>query len=106
MRLLDTTTLTLGEFLSDSIPQYVILSHRWEDEEVSFQDLQSGRGLGMKGYTRSKDAVRRLLWTAGIMLGWIPAVSTRRAAPSYLRLSILCSSGIRRPRCVMCTCLM
>jgi hypothetical protein len=52
MCLLDTTTLTVGEFLGDSIPQYAILSHRWEDEEVSFQDLQSGRGLGMKGHTK------------------------------------------------------
>jgi hypothetical protein len=32
MRLLDTSTLTLHEFLGDTIPNYAILSHRWEGE--------------------------------------------------------------------------
>lgn len=42
MRLLNTTSLTLHEFFGNSIPSYAILSHRWEDEEVTFQDLQAG----------------------------------------------------------------
>ena len=51
MRLLDTTTLELHEFMG-STPHYAILSHRWEDEEVSFQDLSSAKVSSMKGYLK------------------------------------------------------
>ncbi|THU95470.1 HET-domain-containing protein [Dendrothele bispora CBS 962.96] len=40
MRLLHTSTLKLHEFVKN-IPQYAILSHTWEDDEVLFQDLQA-----------------------------------------------------------------
>lgn len=39
MRLINARTYKLEEFFSD-IPRYAILSHTWEDEEVSFQDFQ------------------------------------------------------------------
>lgn len=42
MRLLDTRTLKIHEFQGSQIPPYAILSHRWEEEEVTYQDLQSG----------------------------------------------------------------
>ena len=42
MRLLNTTTLTLHSFFDNDIPPYAILSHRWDEEEILFQDLQSG----------------------------------------------------------------
>jgi hypothetical protein len=37
MRLLNTSTFMLHEFVGDSIPQYAVLSHRWESEEFLFQ---------------------------------------------------------------------
>ncbi|KAF5353800.1 hypothetical protein D9758_010582 [Tetrapyrgos nigripes] len=40
MRLLHTSTLRLEEFYTD-IPPYAILSHTWEDGEVTFQDMQN-----------------------------------------------------------------
>jgi hypothetical protein len=52
MRLLDTSTITLHEFLDANVPDYAILSHRWNLEEVSFQDLQSGKGIRMTGYAK------------------------------------------------------
>lgn len=41
MRLLHTSTLKLCEFHDDEIPDYAILSHTWEDGEVSFQEMES-----------------------------------------------------------------
>ncbi|KAH8723088.1 heterokaryon incompatibility protein-domain-containing protein [Phaeosphaeriaceae sp. PMI808] len=38
IRLIDTFTLSLKSFLGN-IPPYAILSHAWEDGEVSFQDM-------------------------------------------------------------------
>jgi hypothetical protein len=49
MRLLNTETLQLKEFSQELFPQYAILSHRWGDEEVSFQDFEAGLGKGKKG---------------------------------------------------------
>jgi hypothetical protein len=44
MRLLNTTTLQLDEFFGTNVPPYAILSHRWGNSEVSFQDLLGGKG--------------------------------------------------------------
>ena len=39
MRLLDVSTLQPRSFELRDAPQYTILSHTWEGEEISFQDL-------------------------------------------------------------------
>ncbi|GES61640.1 HET-domain-containing protein [Aspergillus terreus] len=40
MRLLNTATLTLEEFVPNKIPPYAILSHTWGEIEVVFEDFQ------------------------------------------------------------------
>jgi hypothetical protein len=50
--LLNTSALAFHDFMGDNISSYAILSHRWEDEEVTFRDLQTGRGPGMAGYSK------------------------------------------------------
>lgn len=52
MRLVNTSTLKLHEFIGNKIPPYAILSHRWEGSEVSLQDLRDGRGVEMAGYQK------------------------------------------------------
>jgi hypothetical protein len=42
--------LSLAEFFEDDIPEYAILSHRWEGEEVTFRDLTDGTSKGKAGY--------------------------------------------------------
>jgi Heterokaryon incompatibility protein (HET) len=54
MRLLDTSAYKLHEFSSDEIPDYAILSHRWEEEEISLHDLENGRYLKMAGFAKLK----------------------------------------------------
>jgi hypothetical protein len=39
MRLINTKTLQLEEFFDASVPEYSILSHTWEKEEVIFPDM-------------------------------------------------------------------
>lgn len=51
MRLLHTTRITVVEFIG-APPPYAILSHRWEDEEVTLRDLENGRSQQMKGYEK------------------------------------------------------
>ncbi|KAF1994704.1 HET-domain-containing protein, partial [Amniculicola lignicola CBS 123094] len=49
MRLLSTKTLELQEFSQDRVPNYATLSHRWREEEVSFQSLEQKTWRASKG---------------------------------------------------------
>lgn len=40
MRLLNSHSLAIEEYWDANIPPYAILSHTWDHEEVSFQDMQ------------------------------------------------------------------
>ena len=59
MRLLNVHTFKLHEFIGNDIPPYAILSHRWEDEEVTFQALQAGDGPEMKGWKKIEGCCRQ-----------------------------------------------
>lgn len=59
MRLLNTKTWLLHEFVSDdSIPEYAILSHTWEEGEVTFDQwvsLTDDELSLMKGHRKIRD---------------------------------------------------
>jgi Heterokaryon incompatibility protein (HET) len=40
MRLLNTSSLEIENFLGSKVPRYAILSHRWGDDEVSLQEFR------------------------------------------------------------------
>ena len=40
MRLLNVKTRNFEDFPGENIPPYAILSHRWGDKEVTFQDIK------------------------------------------------------------------
>jgi hypothetical protein len=40
MRLINTETLTLEEFIREEPPAYAILSHTWDDDEVTFDEFK------------------------------------------------------------------
>src|ERR1700710_1137417 len=56
MRLLyynDDGNFSLATFFADKIPKkYAILSHTWEAEEVTFEDLHNGTGIWKAGYQK------------------------------------------------------
>jgi hypothetical protein len=52
MRLLNSSTLVLHEFISGRIPRYAILSHTWSEEEVSFQDIRGPGAVSRKGFEK------------------------------------------------------
>lgn len=52
MRLINTSKLTLHEFFGESIPPYAILSHRWEDSEVTFEDFRDGKNPSLAGWKK------------------------------------------------------
>ncbi|KAI5366152.1 putative heterokaryon incompatibility [Septoria linicola] len=67
MRLLNTETYELHEFFDKDVPAYTILSHRWTNDEVTFQDYRKGRGHDSAGHKKVVDAcnfanLRRQSW--------------------------------------------
>ncbi|KAI1163479.1 HET-domain-containing protein [Nemania serpens] len=54
MRLINTQNFDLEEFQNEDDLEYAILSHRWEDGEVTLQDVESGRAESRSGYTKIK----------------------------------------------------
>ena len=55
MRLINVDTLEMRYFLDDHIPEYAILSHRWINDEILFEDYQAGRKLDSLGYKKVED---------------------------------------------------
>ncbi|KAK3676912.1 hypothetical protein LTR78_003116 [Recurvomyces mirabilis] len=52
MRLLNVKTLKFEDFLGDRIPHYVILSHRWGEDEISFKDFRKHQHPQNPGYKK------------------------------------------------------
>lgn len=55
MRLLNVDSFELHEFFDDDIPPYSILSHRWGNDEVSYQDFSAGRKRHSEGYRKIEE---------------------------------------------------
>ena len=52
MRLLNTSSLELEEFVGKAIPKYAILSHTWQKEEITLQDMQTGNSTAKAGFKK------------------------------------------------------
>ena len=54
MRLLSTSTFKLEDFRDEeTIPRYAILSHRWEGEEMTLQELQQKDTITLLNLTKT-----------------------------------------------------
>lgn len=87
MRLLESSSRQLKEFFGQSIPPYAILSHTWEADEVSFQDLQNGTGELKAGYEK----IRRCCETAlndGFEYAWVDTCCIDKTSSSELSEAI------------------
>ncbi|KAH8596094.1 heterokaryon incompatibility protein-domain-containing protein, partial [Bisporella sp. PMI_857] len=58
MRLINCLTMQLEEFFGNKIPAYAILSHTWEEEEVTYQDFLAGV-TSKKGWIKIKQICER-----------------------------------------------
>lgn len=65
MRLVNTSTLQLSEFMGAQVPRYAILTHTWVAEEVTFQDWASWESTGdaaiadQKGFRKIQGACKQ-----------------------------------------------
>lgn len=56
MRLLHTERIELEEFPSGELPHYAILSHTWEKQEVTLQDMKMPDVSALRGYEKVRRA--------------------------------------------------
>src|SRR5436853_2406920 len=71
MRHINTKTLKLEELLEEDVPKYVILSHTWGEEEVTFQDMRAPKLHRSKaGYLKIQGTCAKAK-EHGILYAWI-----------------------------------
>jgi hypothetical protein len=71
MWLINTHTFELKFVFAEDAPPYAILSHRWEDEEITFQEMNlKGNGNKEKGYKKVVDFCE-IARADGYDYGWV-----------------------------------
>ena len=48
----------MREFVDEKLPPYVIVSHRWEGDEITYQDLESNGFFRKRGFQKIKESCR------------------------------------------------
>jgi hypothetical protein len=87
MRLLNSYTLELEEYHGTDVPDYAILSHRWEEEEFTFEDLKTPTTEVKKGYRKIKSACS-LTRHYGLDYLWVDTCCIDKASSSELAEAI------------------
>ena len=87
MRLINTTSLLFEEFLGRNIPKYAILSHTWEDGEVSFKDMESPGAVAKQGY-RKIEMTCQLARDASLDYAWVDTCCIDKSSSAELSEAI------------------
>lgn len=92
MRLVNTTESNSGsfnieEFTDNNTPPYAILSHTWEQEEVTLQDMQGNGAKKKKGFNKFKEFCALAL-ASGFNYVWIDTCCIDKASSAELSEAI------------------
>jgi hypothetical protein len=89
MRLISCSSLQLEEFFGTNIPDYVILSHRWEEEEVSFADFTHNQSAAQakRGF-RKIDLTCRQALEDGWKYAWVDTCCIDKSSSAELSEAI------------------
>jgi len=84
MWLINVHTSELESFEGTDKPPYAILSHRWEDEEVSFKDFRKRRYDGMKGWAKIEQCCKQALHHNDLSYVWVDTCCIDKRSSSEL----------------------
>jgi hypothetical protein len=89
MRLISCSSLQLEEFFGTNIPDYVILSHRWEEAEVSFADFTRDQSAAQakRGFRKIDLACRQAL-EDGWQYAWVDTCCIDKSSSAELSEAI------------------
>jgi len=87
MRLINTYTLKFEEFEGQNVPSYGILSHRWEEQEVLYKDVEHGTAITKRGWqkiTKFCEQVRE----DGLSYAWVDTCCIDKSSSAELTEAI------------------
>jgi hypothetical protein len=87
MRLIDTETLEVREFIGSHIPPYAILSHTWGHDEVSLHDMLSGNATAKQGYEKIKRCCETAI-SDGFKYAWVDTCCIDKTSSAELSEAI------------------
>lgn len=87
MRLINTKTLELEDYPGNEVPPYAILSHRWQDEEVSFRDMRKKLAPTRKGYDKVTKCCDQAI-KDGLDYVWVDTLCIDKSSSAELSESI------------------
>ncbi|KAJ4387021.1 hypothetical protein N0V85_007815 [Neurospora sp. IMI 360204] len=89
MRLINTETLELHEFFESQAPPYVILSHTWEKDEITFREMvtKSRSTKAKAGYKKVQDTCS-MAQRRGQQWAWIDTCCIDKSSSAELTESI------------------
>jgi hypothetical protein len=88
MRLINCEKFELEEFLEDAAPRYAILSHTWEKEEVSFQQMQSlSIAKSLAGFSKIQNCCRQAIQD-GLDYAWVDTCCIDKTSSAELQEAI------------------
>jgi hypothetical protein len=87
MKLINTLTMSLEEFYGKAIPKYAILSHRWEDEEVLYQDMASTDRTKKRGWQKVQGCCKQAL-DDGWKYAWVDSCCIDKKSSAELSEAI------------------
>lgn len=84
MRLIKVDTLEFVEYVDDRrAPPYGILSHRWQNEEVTYQDMLSGKAEHKQGH-KKLTKFRELCAADKYQLAWMDTCCIDKSSSTEL----------------------
>lgn len=87
MWLINVKTRALEEYFGSKIPRYAILSHTWEEEEVSYKQYVAGNYHGMKGYQKI-DMTCRIAELDNLSYAWVDTCCIDKSSSAELSEAI------------------
>ncbi|KAK4644980.1 hypothetical protein QC761_309710 [Podospora bellae-mahoneyi] len=88
MRLINANTLRFEEFFEKPLPPYLVLSHTWGEDEVTFRDMQQPHlHLGKSGYAKITQTCR-LACSKAIDYVWVDTCCIDKTSSAELTESI------------------
>lgn len=89
MRLLNVDTLKFTHFSDEERPIYAIASHRWQKEEVTYQEVKEERNKSKDGYQKVMDFAKYIKdYVSGVQWLWIDTCCINKESAAELSEAI------------------
>jgi len=75
------------EFFGSSVPPYAVLSHTWEEEEVTIKDIANGTGQSLKGYSKLTFCAKQAAMD-GLQFFWVDTCCIDKGSSAELTEAI------------------